>query len=1235
MQGARRQQAVREWTRSVVGNLERHGFDRENLIAMVMALIATFGAIAGFFASRADFGGSACNRTLESAQKYELGRRQSYLAQYFEHARWSDEHELARLRARDLNDRAKRLRDAGGPNAPGANVLDIDAQLEYAVARGIAPLVHFSDPQFADRFAKDPDQALAERARRDLEDLGVPNHCRDVVRRAGAVDSSLPAAYLAPLAADIDALHQKSLRDHYVVLGFVVALAIFAIAEIAPRAHRSVRIRRRRERARFVRNYTPVRRRSRRRRHDRPAKRSYGGANRGRPQAPAGPATSPVTPPAAARRAARAARRALTHRRALARGIGHDRWRWLRVLMVVVCTAAFAGALIFGIATDALLGAWWDAAWFGAAFAGVVLFAFLRWQYVLRKKEAAARAFAAERTREPDLDTITDLFARLHHHSARHLEHNRLGKWIVLLMAATAFASALVDLEHSYNTDRFDATSGEAGTEQVSLLRTATLDESAAYYAIRKMAAVREARLRSKTTAELRDSARELGTSADAAVWSRDAERWAPEPARIISVGPLDPRPDYSELPFESTLDGPYGPYADFDFPVSYVAQTTVRGQAERLALWDARDEESAAYDQRAALLLGSLTLFGIALYLFGQSFGIGTTHGGFTLLTFGIVVGAIGLGLAMWAMRVQFPDKTPLPELPVPCRSAQGSTHPEQVVPSYDRASVAANCFKEAEVLSKLGNDQDAFRLYVAAANARPGFVLADYRAAQAASRIASPQLRARHASLIVPRKLEEMMSEDRRVARDLEDRHYNIPGSLFENYELHEYLVALDTGNRPMLDATIEYTDDALDVAPDSTVLLLRFRLAVALLARGREAAARQAYDRAFADLAERRKAGLPADGEPARVAAAAISDLELVRARCKSLAWLRQSCNRLTPRGSAIDGYEREVVANTWGTTPGNAATAVRSDRFQTLVTPSGVGWRTPADQALTTDRLVMLVYRYDVDWRTWYVVPDLSYQIDPARLIVAKGWLTLYRSLLVRSGYTRCLPLDGTYRIELYLGGRRVVQKAFDVIGPSERFDGTALRDPGAAMCHPSEWTQDAVADGSLMAGFRKDDGTQGAYSFAFLTPRGASATARAQIKHALLRQGVELTLRRLRPGNAAVKLLHETVGSCLGYFGLAVPHVEYVYGKTTFAAKAWETAGGLLTVGVVWNDAPRMKRPSYDDLSCSVLTSMTDIDNDASVVERNIQKAGTSVSGARRPGAPAARETSLGFRDTPR
>jgi hypothetical protein len=104
---------------------------------------------------------------------------------------------------------------------------------------------------------------------------------------------------------------------------------------------------------------------------------------------------------------------------------------------------------------------------------------------------------------------------------------------------------------------------------------------------------------------------------------------------------------DDSDKDVMKMLDGGDGPEHARHYPKELILGRTMFGQECGFALSDAMDEQSLRWHNKAHWYLAGITMFAIALYLFGQSLSMGRNEETWTLVFFGLIVVAVGIGLA------------------------------------------------------------------------------------------------------------------------------------------------------------------------------------------------------------------------------------------------------------------------------------------------------------------------------------------------------------------------------------------------------------------------------------------------------------------------------------------------------------------------------------------------------------------------------------------------------------
>ena len=419
------------------------------------------------------------------------------------------------------------------------------------------------------------------------------------------------------------------------------------------------------------------------------------------------------------------------------------------------------------------------------------------------------------------------------------------------------------------------------------------------------------------------------------------------------------------------------------------------------------------------------------------------------------------------------------------------------------------------------------------------------------------------------------------------------DIPAPLLENLGYRTYLIALGAGKRDVMRDAIVQLRAAADAEHPSTSS--RYHYGLGLLATEDVAGAREQYRKGEALLGS-----APATGERSAqdVATAenAVADLEHLRNNCSALLSVRY-CIALPPK---IEAIESSIVRATWPKRIAGAKLEFTNADLSITVTPGGIGWRVPAAARRPTPAaLVMLAYRWDEHRNGWAAVPELTYQIDPARLYNPKHWTSGFRSFLLATAHRQCLEMKGRYRVEFYRDGTRIAG-AERAVGAADRFFGVALREPGVALCYPAGWHARPVTFGTLAA--RYDDRTgkapprRGAATYGFFASRDFRSQAEsAAYQRVAIRRAVDQTLHDLNPHQGGTSGFHESISRCATYFDQywTDPHVDYTSPAMTVLGKAWKSLDGMIHVGIVWQGPG-----AADDVSCRVLTSMTALDPDA-------------------------------------
>lgn len=475
------------------------------------------------------------------------------------------------------------------------------------------------------------------------------------------------------------------------------------------------------------------------------------------------------------------------------------------------------------------------------------------------------------------------------------------------------------------------------------------------------------------------------------------------------------------------------GPEQDTSFPLRFFTQNTK--QPVRLgALQDAANDLSAVYEGRVARYTAVLTLFAVALYLFGLSFTLQPKP----RRLFAVTGTALLLGGTIWAASEAFRPARPAPE-------------------------AAAESFAEGHVVLQTASGPEDYRAAVRhfdrAVRLRPGFARALAERAQATFLAGSPQ-RTGFTSVTSPQALARAIA-DLRAAIDNGIR----TGSVRASLGFYLFLQGVREGVVGLLDESVGFTQEAIALDPGDPVL--RFNLGVAHLAAGRLKEAPGAYADGVArvlytDVEKEVLRGTPALEE--QWVAGALSDLEqIVRAGDEDLT-------------GAVREMKEFVVGSASLGAPGVGETAVEATETEVNVFPAELQWQARMEGLDTeTDVVSAQWYQEAPGDLGWTVLPEPS---GIATLGVEEDGrhfgLTGYLPLTLPH---RCLPA-GRYRVEIYVNGRLVgeaeQESTFDELVAS------VDRDLAVGFCRPPDWEPTEAGLPGILSGDVAPDGLRGVY-----------------------------------------------------------------------------------------------------------------------------------------------------------
>ena len=280
-----------------------------------------------------------------------------------------------------------------------------------------------------------------------------------------------------------------------------------------------------------------------------------------------------------------------------------------------------------------------------------------------------------------------------------------------------------------------------------------------------------------------------------------------------------------------TVLDGPMGPLEDPRFPSQLVTQTMARSSEEVVGLWDAKNEASLAWHEKATTELATITLFAIALYLFGQSLGMGRTRAALILVAMSSFLVATGGAVALYVRATPLPGR--------PHSESALCTEPGSDGRILDPAEDAARHYAEGRRKYLLATTSkgygEAAKEFQCAVDARPTFALADYYLSRAALYEDTPQQGEGYVSLTSKHALATTVHFQEMTFDALDRKGFTRPSRLMGNYGFDSLVLGLAKHDRARLDRALLFTQGALVLNRDAQ--WLRFNLALAQLALGRE--------------------------------------------------------------------------------------------------------------------------------------------------------------------------------------------------------------------------------------------------------------------------------------------------------------------------------------------------------------------------------------------------------------
>jgi hypothetical protein len=381
--------------------------------------------------------------------------------------------------------------------------------------------------------------------------------------------------------------------------------------------------------------------------------------------------------------------------------------------------------LVFALVVDR--GAWKDFVLFGAIFS---VCGYVGWKLSCKMKflqhEHKKGAHGHEHEEEPchpgEVDPLVFPGVRLHGLETK----DNFARVTIFLIAFTAVLSALSAFSYSKTSTAANEAASEALEHQVELFKSTSRPAASTYYVLGMLATAQEYQTRLQAPRQ-RQQLGQDGLPAAA----------AGDPADDIKmISEIMEKTDNKHV-LQDWLKGDDGPEMDPRYPERFATRLMAQKSNEEFGMWDAKNELSLGWRKEANTMLATITLFAIALYLFGQSLGMGKTRAAFILVFLSTCLVVIG---AVRALMVRF---TPLPGRAhteaAECKDPDAKSAKED--PIADAARHYSEGMRKYAAAHVEDDYAEAAKEFKCAVDARPTFALANYELARATWEAGTPQ--------------------------------------------------------------------------------------------------------------------------------------------------------------------------------------------------------------------------------------------------------------------------------------------------------------------------------------------------------------------------------------------------------------------------------------------------------------------------------------------------------------
>ena len=941
--------------------------EKETIIAILMAFVAMLGMVTAYRTATAEEDVSLKESKLTQSRFLELTKREELLVRFSDSARFEVAKSAHLKRARDLQERAEKIR---ATDRGKASLLELQAQEEVSLARIQQPYLDFTEVPGVGNKSLTINQIVDRQVAEELSESGLGSKWQK------------NASIWQSLEQQIGTSRRKLKWLSFAVVVFVIALGCLSLGELWCQ-RRGLRLR----------------------------------------------------------------------------------------MMVLGMTVALAGAVCVSILDH--VGFWY-------LLGCIVVFAVL-WPFSnlthgplqrLSQVLATRMGFmSVEETEESEslhpAEPEPRLFAGARIHS--EFPKSPFTCFVVLLIVLAVLLSAWVGFRYTVVSIEADKSAENAVENITNGLKNS--HTTSAYFELGMLAAVQERRARYQAALQ----ERELSQNTSFGIDKRVAEE-------ILDNATQDVAPkDDNDRDDAKMLDGEDGPEHARHYPKEMILGRTIFGPECGFALSDAINEQSLRWHDKAHWYLAGITMFAIALYLFGQSLSMGRNEEAWTLVFFGLIVVIVGVGLA------GFEGLRKIPAVAYDADACNtGSSKSE------DAALRSAVQYAWGVSDLQIYDYESSVKELESAVASRPRFLFANLYLSQAAKNLGNPQSEEGFMNMIPEKRIAEAVNHEKTALDGFAKNGLEESPVLLGNYGFDTYLYGLVEKDRALLKKGLNSTEAAIKHDHDEQFLYLRYNLAVAELALGNIGKGLEMYSETA------KKPGMKDAGD---LVAGAVGDLETLYHYCEGLN-SKDYCWDIQSKEPAIT---LELAAAAWPP-PKDANQSTRKAALRNVVLqvdPSGLRWEAqPVNFRLDdgTTTLSVLWYTRDAGSNVWRVLSKVSGKVETKDVTQDEnGKIHQIQSYLEATGTDACLPA-GDYRADFYLNGVPFYVTSEPLHAPSA-MRASPFKDLNLALCRPNGWIRwRPDFDEPVIAGGYVDDRghpTQGIFLFDFYYPKTMWDTTRAK------------------------------------------------------------------------------------------------------------------------------------------